>query len=315
MANENANASQQTSGKTETGLNWDDYKDALPDGAAKAMYAYICGTAADIIGWYWSAIKNKKRAALLVRGVAFAMLILGAIAQIYTSSVDDAKLRLHYTQGSLALLAIGALLIQGDRSFGWTSGWTRYIMTAMSMDTLFSEFKLKWAKYQVSRTAALTKEDVATLFDLASTLEGQLLKARGEETATWATEFHAGLQLLESAIKIQRETTEKKLDELRATVEKKDDEAGRQAEESRNAQKPGAIEVSLKFKDGPKRVKIALDKGTPEEVLSTSWARLSVTPGHHQLEVTTLGDPPVSISKVIDVTAGSTARAEVQLEI
>lgn len=308
MANENAQASDQTQGKTETGLKWNDYKDASPEDAVKAIYAYICGMAADIIGWYWSAIKNKKKAALMVRGFAFAMLIIGAIAQIYASSLDDPKFRLHYTQGSLALFAVGALLIQGDRSFGWTSGWTRYIMTAMSMEILFSEFKLKWAKYQMSRAATLTNEDVTTLFDLASTLEGQLLKARGEETAAWATEFHAGLQLLESAIKNQRETTEKKLDELRATVEKQDDD-------SRNAQKPGAIEVSLKFKDGPKRVRIALDKGTPEEVLSTSWTTLSVTPGHHQLDVTTLGDPPVCVSKIVDVTAGTTARVDVQLEV
>lgn len=245
-------------------------------------------------------------AAQVIRFSAFVFLLVGAVAQIYTSSIESSTVRLHYSQGSLALLAIAALFLQCDRAFGWTSGWTRYITTAMMMESLFRDFKLKWAKYQISRPQPLTREDIATLFELASTLEGQLLKARAEETAAWATEFHAGLALLESAIKSQRETTEKKLDELRASVDKED-------VADKNARKSGAVEVTLKFKADPKRVSIAWDDSAPEEKLTTSWTRLSVTPGQHRIDVTVLGDTPVTTSKIVDVTPGATTRVELQL--
>lgn len=292
--------------ETKALLDWDAYKDKTPDEGVHAIYTYISGTATQLTGWYWHSIRTKRTTALVVRWLAFGLLIVGTAAQIYASTIESMSSRLHTTQGSLMLLAVAALLLTGDRVFGWSSGWTRYITTAMMMENLTREFQLKWAHYHFGRDQPLTREDALTLFELARALETQLLKAQSDETTTWATEFHAGLQMLESAIKLQRETTEKRLDELRSSVEK-------QTESDKKAKTTGSVEVALKFKAEVRPVRIAWRSEAPVEFFGSSWTHTAVPAGQHRLEVTLIADPPLTASRIVEVQAGAVTRTEIHL--
>lgn len=201
-------------------LKWDDYKDCSPEEGVRRIYEHILRSADEIVGWYWKSIRSKRLTALVARGAAFVLLIAGTGGQILASTLEAAVDRLTCTQVSLVLLATAALLLTGDRTFGWTSGWTRYITTAMAMERLVQEFRLQWAKVLFTRPGPLERADALALFDLAQALELQLLKAQNDETTAWATEFSAGLQLLDAAIKVQREAQDKQLDELRTRVDR-----------------------------------------------------------------------------------------------
>src|ERR1039458_8250711 len=192
-------------------LKWDEFKDKLPPDALASIYTHITLTSASICGWYWSNIKVKRLTSLAARSIAFFLLIPGTGLQIYATTLNGAGEKLTLTQLAVASLAIAALVQLGDKAFGWSSGWMRYITTVTTMENLTRAFQLEWAKYLVSKTTALDGTDTKTLFDLARGLEQELLKLQADETTKWVAEFNAGISLLDSAIKTEREETEKKL--------------------------------------------------------------------------------------------------------
>lgn len=285
-------------------LNWDDYRDCAPEAGVAAIYDYTQRSADEIVGWYWRSIRAKRRTALTVRGLAFVLLVAGTAGQILASTLPTVDERLTCTQFALVLFAIAALLLTGDRAFGWTSGWTRYIATAMAMDNLVHEFRLTWARTLFARTGPLSRDDALALFELAQTLETQLLKAQGAETGAWATEFNAGLQLLESTIRVQREAAEQRHETLRAAIER----TGAQA-------RTGAVEVTLRFRGQPCAVRIGCAGAAPVDFLGTAWARTGVPAGAQALDVGVPGAPQCDTHRIVEVPAGGVARVEVSLDV
>lgn len=297
--------------KTESFLRWDEYRQKKPDEALSSIYSYITATSRQIREWYWKSISTKRTTSLTVRSCAFALLVCGTGLQIYASAFDSAADRLVVTQISVVSLVVAALMLTGDRVFGWSTGWIRYVTTVTTMENLTRAFQLEWASYLLSKTTPLDEADTKKLFDLARALEQELLKLQAEETTKWVAEFNAGISLLESAIKTQREETEKKIDAIRTTLSTQ--EAAAKLEQKSKA--PGALEVALTFKAEPRRVRIRLDESGPVEFLGTSWSKLDIAPGSHTLTIVTMTEPSHSIEKVVEIPPGGIARVEVKLAV
>jgi len=196
-----------------------------------------------------------------------------------------------------------------DRAFGWSGGWIRYILTVTTMENLIRAFQLEWAKFFVEKVGDADSNDVKTLFHLAQGLEQELLKLQGEETTKWAAEFNAGIAILESAIKTQREETEKKADSIRTTLASQ--EAAAKAQEMAKA--TGSLEVTLAHAAEVKKVQIKFDSEAPVEFLGTSWAKLNISPGQHQIHITTIEAPIQTIAKVVDIQPSAVAKLEMKL--
>jgi len=292
-------------------LKWDEYKEKQPHEALASIYAYITSSSKEICEWYWKSIKSKRKAALLARGVAFGLVILGTAFQIYATTLEPPSAKLWWSQFAIASLAVAALVLVGDRAFGWSSGWTRYITTVTTMENLTRAFQLEWAKHLVSKAGPLDTADIKALFDLARGLEQELLKLQADETTKWVTEFNAGIALLESAIKTQREETEKKLDVIRTTLASQ--ETAAKAEEKSKA--TGSLEVTLTFKGEVKKVQITFDNDGPVEFFGTSWTKIGIVPGQHAFRLKTLSEPPHAIEKVVEVQPATVTRTELKLGV
>ena len=218
---------------------------------------------------------------------------------------------LDLTQLALVAIAIAGIVQLADKIFGWSRGWTRYIITVTTMENLIRAFQLEWAKYIVSKTAPLNISDTTAFFDLAQKLEQELLKLQADETTKYVSEFNTGIFILDTAIKSQREDTEKKLEAIRTTLTAQD-AAAKAVEKGKVA---GGIEVSFSYKTEAKKVQISIDNGSPEEILGASWSRLGIAPGQHTIKAKLLIDPPYTVEKIVEVKAGAVERPEIKFPI
>src|SRR6266581_1767602 len=88
------------------------------------------------IDWYWKAKRSKS---IPSQGIQFCALLLAAAAGLVPIIVQLLKnagaTTTGFDSGPLASLFVGiaAALLGLDKAFGYSSGWTRYVLTASSM--------------------------------------------------------------------------------------------------------------------------------------------------------------------------------------
>ena len=270
--------------------------------------------------WYWRSIKDKRWISLTSRVTTFGLLLFGTALPLLAGLSDNAGTRLLCTQIAITLLAAAGLFQLADKIFGWSTGWMRYVTTVTAMESATTSFDIEWAKHLLSKISPPDNADVQALFTIAETFERELDKLQSEETKGWIAEFNAGLSLLDSAIKSQREDTQKQLDSLNTTVAnavaaaKADAKVKADAEAAAlKAKEPGAIDLCLTFKSDPKRVEISLDGATQEEIIGTSWSKVGIAPGLHTVAVRTLSEPIERATSSVLVKPNEIAKMELKL--
>jgi hypothetical protein len=305
--------------KKEPSLSWNRLKDKPPDEALKQLYEETHAISRTKCNWYWTSIRTKRWTSLCVRFLAFLLLLIGTALPLLAGLSDTATTRLVCTQVGVTLLAAAGLSQVADKVFGWSTGWMRYITTVTAMEAATSAFDIEWSKYLITKSGPLDTADIQALFALSEGLERELIKLQSEETNKWVSEFNAGLSLLDSLIKAQREETQKQLEALRTTVSsaqasaKAGDKAKAEAEAERK--QPGAIDVTFIYKSEPKLLSVSLDGDPPEEFLGSSWSKANIPPGLHTVEVRTLGDPTESARKSIHVEPGAIAKTGIKFSM
>ncbi|MCP4609234.1 MAG: SLATT domain-containing protein [Planctomycetes bacterium] len=289
---------------------WDEYvkvdvKDALPN-----IYKHAKNSSKKARDWYWEHKTSKQWASLIIRSVSFVLLVCGVVFPIFAGISDEVNTRLFLTQFGVAVLAIAGLLQAGDRIFGWSSGWLRYITTVTAMESATQKFDLDWADYFIKKTGELGNSDKQPLFQLAKRLIDDISKLQSDETEKWVAEFNTSLALLSDLIKSQRESSEKAAEAAREAVAAKEIAAADQEK----AQQPGAIEISFAHKAAPIEIMVHLDD-EPDDVpfVGTTWSRNQVAPGLHTVHVTTTKPTSLQTQKTVKVPAGDIVRVEIEL--
>jgi hypothetical protein len=290
---------------------WDQYRNKAPDEVLSCAYARIEKTSRQMCGWYWASIRIKRVTSLWVRGIAFALLVVGTTFPLLAALQDTAERKLFFTQIAVGLLVVAGLIQLADKVFGWSSGWMRYITTVTTMENLTRAFQLEWARYLVSKASAPDAADAKALFELAKGLEHELTKLQAEETTKWVAEFNTGIALLDNLIKTQREETDRKLEAIRTSLT--NEETAAKAQE--RAQLAGALEVALNFKADSRPVRIGLDSQPLTEFLGTVWTKVDIHPGRHVLRVVTTSDPPRSIERIAEIKPDSVAKIDVTVPV
>jgi hypothetical protein len=292
--------------RVDTLLEWDRYKGRAPDEALKAIYDHAGNASKACCGWYWRSIRSKRFSSLFVLSGTLLLLIVGTVLPILAALGEGAGRRLLFTQIGVAALAFAGLLQVSDRTFGWSSGWLRYITTVTAMEGLTRKFELEWASYILEKGSNIGAADTKVLFDLAKRFEDDVAKLQSDETSKWVTEFSSSVALLGELIKSQRESGEKTVEAARAVQEKA-------AQESEKARKQGAVQLSIVHKAAPVAVKISIDAEAAQQFVGSSWAKANLEPGQHTVTVTTSDPPPQTIQQIVDVPPGGLAKAEVKL--
>ncbi len=290
MAKENVKISKE--------LKWDDYFGKDPSDALKEIYSHVNVMSLNVRDWYWKSISIKKNFSLLVRSLAFILLVCGAVLPILAGIFNEVDCRLKLTQFGVASLAIAGLLEIADRIFGWSTGWLRYIKTAMGMEDRTRKFQLEWANYMNDKIGSLTENDKKPLFTLAKQFLDDIYIMQIEETDKWVAEFINSTAVLRELIKTQRESADKSYSE---------------AKEKQKAQEPGAIELTVIHKTDTVPIKIAIDDQYEKDFTGTVWSKVGLAPGIHQIQVNSIPEGNFSIKIPLEVKAGKIEKLEVKL--
>jgi hypothetical protein len=265
------------------------------------------------INWYWKSKTWKSR---LSRLIQFFALVLTASAGLIPLVVQYVRNNLPnaisptFDSGSIASLCVGsaAALLGLDKAFGFSSGWTRYVLNATAMTKLLHEFRLDWVSLVAAGQDPPTPEQRTVLIqrakDFVTTIQSMVL----QETKDWATEFQSNIAQMEKDLKSQ-------LDTLKAQVEKA-------AKEKEDATKPGSIELKLTNADKTDGFHFDITLEGPSGKFTDSvsntlvWTRLNVGPGQNKVSVEAKAKgSPVAASTILDVNPGKTTPGSITLPI
>jgi hypothetical protein len=277
------------------------------------------------IDWYW---RNKHWKSRLSRGIQLSALVLTALAGILpvvvqvVRSVNTAAIPNKFDSGAVSTLCVGlaAALIGLDRAFGFSSGWTRYVLTATSMTKQLHEFRMDWVSMIAASSVAPKPVDQTKPVEAAPSIEDQvklIQRAKDfissiqamvlQETKDWATEFQSNMAQMEKDLKTQ-------LDSLKAQV----DQAIKDKE---TASKPAAIELTVTNADKTDgfTFNVTLEGTTVKfnETVANSkvWARINTPPGQYRLTVDAKKGGPIGTSMILEVKPGETAKESLTLPI
>jgi hypothetical protein len=259
------------------------------------------------IDWYWREKRWKRIPSQWIQFSALVLTAAAGLVPIVVQIVKNAGGPANFDSGPFASLFVGiaAALLGLDKAFGYSSGWTRYVLTATSLTTLLHEFRMDWILLSAaSGTPTTTAAMIQRAKEFVSAVQGMV----AQETKDWATEFQSNMAQMEKDLKAQ-------LDSLKAQVEK-------EAKAKQAAAKPGAIETAVTNADKTDgftfdvTLEGQLGKSADSVSNANGWVQINVAPGQYKLSVTAkYKGSTVSVSTVIDVKPGEIAKPSVTLPI
>jgi hypothetical protein len=291
-----------------------------PVASLRAVRKAVEDEAQAATNWYW---RNKSWKSVLSRGIQFWALVLAAAAGLVPAIFQVLKSFKWFPaisnvdSGPIATVCVGlaAGLLGLDKAFGFSSGWTRYVLTATTMTKLLHEFRMDWVAMVATSADPPTPEQQVKLIqrakDFVSTIQGIVL----QETKDWATEFQSNMAQMEKDLKSQ-------LDALKAQVDKTVKDAEDAAKQKEDAAKPGSIELTVTNADKTDGfhfdVTLEGTAGKIAESVSNSkvWARINTAPGQYKLTIEGKAKGnPIGTSMILDVKPGETAKPSLTLDI
>lgn len=268
-------------------LSWKNAQDT--EASIQKAYAYAEQRAQQAVDWY---LRNKGWKAFWSRWLRISAILLttlGGLAPIMgstgwlTEGYAGAVRMLGYV-----FLALAAACVGLDRFFGFSSGWMRYIMTALGLEKSLSEFRMEWAMIVAKLGGASpTPEQVQSMLQRVKEFVAYVDGTVEDETRDWVSEFKTSI----------------------ADVE-------RTAKEVGAAVRPGAIDVTVtNGMDAEGGFDVALDgMNVRANVRGTKYQVGYVPPGPHKVEVTArVGARTLEASELVNVAPGEIAKATLAL--
>ena len=159
-----------------------------------ALYRYAEAMADESIHWYWKAKRSNARWSRFLRVGAIGFAALGGLAPI-VSSLDWFSQSSHLI-GQLGYISLGlaAACVGFDKFFGFSSGWMRYVLTAMIQQEALSAFRLDWAILSAQLgEKTLNIDEVKPMIQRVKDFVQQIDQSVEQETEAWAAEFQTNL--------------------------------------------------------------------------------------------------------------------------
>jgi hypothetical protein len=189
-----------------------------PRKAIEALYVRAEKHARGTIDWYIAAKRSKARAGGL-RYVAIALTTLGGLVPVVQSmGFEHVKSFPGFSQLGYLCFALAGALIAFDRFSGLSSGWIRYITSALTLQRMLRDFQLTWAQEMLSLGGKTPEaEQIPRLVGLLRQFGAQVDAEVERETQTWAAEFQSSLADLEKMARAQVEAGRSGSIEVRTT--------------------------------------------------------------------------------------------------
>jgi hypothetical protein len=281
------------------------------------LYADVLEASQATERWYW---RNKSRKAFwsqLIKWLALTLTGLGAIVPVAlmvwpsgsTLQVGD------FDSGLLTSLLMGlaAGLVGFDRAWGFSSGWTRYVLTATAIRNACEEFRMDWILLRSQLTSLADPARASAMIERAKTFHLSVEALVLKETQDWAAEFQNSLAQLEKDVKA-------KASQVKAEREKAEQERATTAAQAAAASVAGSVEVivvNAQKTDG-KRWSVRLvskDRTITEDIEgSKNWTQIGVPPGEYNLNASALiNKVPARANALLNIKPGETTKVELTL--
>ena len=167
-----------------------------------ALYKHAEARAESTITWYLRAKASKSFNSRALRLLTILLGTLGGLAPILDSAGLTGWLPMgaEATEIGFLLLGLAAACVAVDKLFGFSSGWMRYITTAMALQEDLSHLRMDWAATMVrSRSRPLSTTDILWQLEriraFFDTIDGRVM----QETRAWIAEFQTNLADIERA--------------------------------------------------------------------------------------------------------------------
>jgi SMODS and SLOG-associating 2TM effector domain 2 len=290
------------------------------DRSLNDLFVYVVTAAERSENWYWQRKTWKARLAGLTQWLAVVLTGFAAILPIAHKVGVLSFLEAEIDSGLLASLLIGsaAALLGIDRVVGFSSGWTRYVLTATAIRSACEEFRMDWTALAAQQGSPPEPEHVGAMIQRAKVFRLAVEALVTKETQDWAVEFRQTMSTLERDLKVQ--VDQAKADRDKAEQDAKAQAAHEKAEREKAAQ-PGGIEAKVPNAGGADDFQFQVKLETKDKVVveepvsgSDSWTRIGVPAGQYKLTLSAaIKKRRVSSTTVVFVKPGETTRSELSL--
>jgi hypothetical protein len=192
-------------------LSW---KDSDVENSLAELRRYVENEAQEQIAWYYAKKSRKAQVSTALRFAAILLFVMGGLVPIIKATLLPEvirKLPFDFGQAGYLLIGVAAGCVGLDRFFGYSTGWIRYITTAMALEKSLEEFRMEWARNIVKLRGGSPNEQ--QLDQLIQTCEVFSLAIKGqveEETKAWVTEFQSNLTQLEKDLQAKADEVKTK---------------------------------------------------------------------------------------------------------
>ncbi|HEX3746650.1 MAG TPA: SLATT domain-containing protein [Bryobacteraceae bacterium] len=180
------------------GLSW---KELDIDTSLAGLRLYVESEAQKQIAWYHTKRQRKAAISTALRFTTILLFVLGGLVPVVKAMLAPAmlaRLPFDFGQTGYLLLAIAAGCVAMDRFFGYSTGWIRYITTALALEKSLDEFRLEWARHIARLGGALPiGVELDRLILTCQTFSLAVRSLVEQETHAWVAEFESNLAQLE----------------------------------------------------------------------------------------------------------------------
>jgi hypothetical protein len=287
-------------------LQWDAENAA---NSLQAVYAHVVGDAQAATDWYEGARKPKKYGGLIIRIAAVVLVSTAGLLPILNSLLngDQAPSQGNFLLKPLtASFAIGlaAALVGFDKYFGFSTGWMRFVTTAMQIRAAMEAFEMDWTCLRASwHGQTPTGDQVDGALAKCKEFAGTLNKLVADETNQWVQEFQASLKQVDDAVSAAQTEAQKRADAEKARVE-----AAKAEEQKRlEAAKPGALNLTVANTDkAGGKFSVQVGSGAVLQFVGGTAAIPNVAPGLQKVRVFAVIDGSEHAQeRIVTVSAGA----------
>jgi hypothetical protein len=140
--------------------------------------------------------------------------VLGGLVPIIKATLPAAALThlpVDFGQAGYLLIGVGAGCLGLDRFFGYSTGWIRYITTALALEKSREEYRLQWTR-QMAKTRGNqpSVDEVEQLIQICATFSLAIKSQVEQETKAWVAEFQSNLTQLEKDLQAKADEVKAK---------------------------------------------------------------------------------------------------------
>jgi hypothetical protein len=192
-------------------LSW---KDGEVGNSLSVLHRYVEDQAQKQIQWYWDNKRSKAYTSMVLRFVAITLFVLGGLVPIVKATLPAStvgKFPFDFGQSGYLLIGIAAGCVGLDRFFGYSTGWIRYVTTAMALEKSLEQFRLEWARDMAKiRGAPPTPEQLENLIQTCGAFSLAIKTQVEQETKAWVVEFQSNLSQLEKDLQAKADEAKAK---------------------------------------------------------------------------------------------------------